>query len=261
VPKGGLARRASAIKTLSQNTPSTVLVLDAGNALSGQYVARLSEGEVIVEAMSAMGYDAMGVGTFDTMIGLDALKRRVAQADFGILSANLAWADTGELLLDPYIILERDGLKFGILGLSPQNAALVGPGLLDTAVVTDPTEAAARYVAELRPQVDAVIVLSLLGVPADRVLAETVPGINVIVGGNSGQLMLEPIRVGDTLIVQQGYNGEWMGMLQVTYDAQGVPSDYTEAMITLGPEYPDDPDVAAIKAKWDAVYPQPTLAN
>lgn len=238
-----------------------MLVLDAGNALSGQYLARMSEGEVMVEAMSAMGYDAMGVGTFDTMIGLEALNRRVAQAGFGVLSANLAWADTGALLLQPYVIVERDGHRLGILGLSPQNAAQVGAGIADKAVVADPTEAAAKYVAELRPQVDAIIVLSLLGLPADRALAEAVPGINVIVGGNSGQLMLEPVRVGDTLIVQQGYNGEWLGVLRATFDAQGVPSDYTEAMITLGPEYPDDPEVAAIKAKWDALHPQPTAAN
>jgi len=235
----------------------TLLVLDAGNTLSGQHVSRLALGENQVEAMNAMGYDAMGIGFMDTQVGLDALRQRVEQASFAIVSANLVAGDTLEPLFEPYTILERDGLTFGIIGISDPNAAQ-GPGIGGYAIVSDPTEAARKYVDALRPQVDTIIVLSLLGLNADQELAAAVPGINIIVGGNSGQIMMEPYRVGNTLIVQQGYNGEWMGMLQATFDQRGVPSDTIVSMIILVPEDAAAPEMAAIKAKWDALYPTPT---
>ena len=253
-----MARRATAIKGITASAEGAVLILDAGSSLSGQYVSRMAQGENMVEAMNAMGYDAMGIGYNDTTIGLDALQTREKQADFAMVSGNLVAAETQELYFDPYVIIERDGIKFGILGLSDTSATSQGAGFIDKATVLDATETARKYVAELEPQVDAIIVLSLLGQDADEQLAADVPGINVIVGGTSGELMQEPTRVGNTLIVQQGYNGEWMGVLQATFDAEGVPSNYTESLITLGPDYADDPEMAKLVEKWSLLYPTPT---
>jgi len=233
------------------------LILDAGNSLSGQYVSRMAQGQNMVEAMNAMGYDAMGIGSMDTMIGLPALRERQQEANFAMVSANLVSADTLEPYFNPYVILERDGLKFGILGLSGPDVAQ-GAGLVNTATVLDATETARKYVAELRPQVNAIIVLSRLGLEADEQLAEAVPDINVIVGGLTGQLMQAPTQVGNTLIVQQGYNGEWMGVLQASFDAQGVPSHTSETLITLGPDYQDDADMVKLQEKWNQLYPTPT---
>jgi len=51
-------------------------VLDAGNALLGAWVSLASEGRVTIEAMNAMGYDAMGVGMMEGIRGLDVLLAR-----------------------------------------------------------------------------------------------------------------------------------------------------------------------------------------
>jgi len=174
-----------------------------------------------------------------------------------MVCANLVSADTQQPHFEPYTILERDGVTFGILGLTNAYTAM-GPGFAETAVVTDASEAARRYVAELQPQVDVIIVLSLLGLESDMALAAAVPGISVIVGGNSGRLMQAPTRVENTLIVQQGYNGEYMGILRVTLDAAGVPSNYAEILIALGPDYADDPEMVALMEEWDRVIPTPT---
>lgn len=257
MPRGGLARRASAIKKYAGLAQGTLLIMDAGSALSGQYETRVSEGRMMVEAMDAMGYDAMGIGYFDTLLGPEALLQRAAEADMALVCANLVAADTQELYLPPYVILERDGARFGILGLTNDFTA-TAPGFAEAAAVTDATEAARRYVAELQGQVDVVIVLSLLGLEADMTLAEAVPGINVIIGGNNGRLMQMPTRVGNTLIVQQGYNGEYMGMLRVTLDETGAPRNEAEIMIALGQDYPDDPEMVALMDKWAQLIPTPT---
>ena len=66
-----------------------MLVLDAGNTIYGQALAVQSKGQVIVESMSAMGYDAMTVGESDLRLGLDLLLQRAEEADFIFLSCNL----------------------------------------------------------------------------------------------------------------------------------------------------------------------------
>jgi 2',3'-cyclic-nucleotide 2'-phosphodiesterase (5'-nucleotidase family) len=71
----------------------------------------------------------------------------------------------------------------------------------------------------------------------------------------------EPERVGNTLITQMGYRGEWIGMLHATFDEQGLPSNYRVEQITLGPEYADEPEMAALEQRWAQAYPTPTLRS
>jgi len=215
-----------------------------------------SAGRVIVEAMNAMGYDAMSVGEYDLAAGLALLKAREKEAEFPFLSANLVTADDSQLILKPHVILERGGVRFGILGLTDPGTEELAER--DKATLLDPVQVARQYVPELRDKVDILIVLSSLGLEEDKALAAAVPGIDIIVGGNTGRVMRAPERVGDTLVVQQGYRGEWLGRLQVTYDAQGVPVTYSEEMVTLTDEFEDDQEMAALVERWKALYPTPT---
>jgi len=118
-------------------------------------------------------------------------------------------------------------------------------------------QSAQQLVGQLRSQVDLLIILSRLGIDADRALAQSVPGIDIIVGGNTRKLMPQPERAGDTLIIQQGYLGEWMGVLEVAY-AQGKPIQAQERVISLTPDYQDDPEMAALLSKYAELYPTPT---
>jgi 2',3'-cyclic-nucleotide 2'-phosphodiesterase (5'-nucleotidase family) len=241
-----------------ENAEGIVLVLDAGSALGGGWVALKSKGRVIVEAMDAMGYDALTIGRMDMALGLEDVQERAKEAGFPFLSANIVDVE-GEPLFAPYTILERGGRRIGILGLSEENANLA-PGMTGLVEVLDYSEATARYVSELRGQVDLLIVLSHLGLEEDKLLAGEVSGIDIIIGGNTRKLMPVPERVGDTLIIQQGYLGEWMGKLTASYDGAGQLVAHGAQIITLGPEYADDPLVAELVDTWRARYPTPTRA-
>ncbi|MHB1296152.1 MAG: bifunctional metallophosphatase/5'-nucleotidase [Anaerolineae bacterium] len=249
-----MARRATIIRQARENTGDIVLTLDAGSTLFGESIAMQSEGSVIVQAMNAMGYDAMTLGRYDLAMGVDTLLERAAEASFPFLSANLVNAADRKPLVDPYVIIERQGKRFGIIGISEPEANQV-PGIAMTLTVLDATETTTRYVEELADQVDAVIVLSHLGLEADLALAEAVPGIDIIVGGNSRELMKAPQTVGDTLVVQQGYLGEWLGRLTVRYDEDGKVIESNEELIALTEEIADDPTMAGMVAEWVAKYP------
>lgn len=252
-----MARRATAIKRSREGNDGILLLLDAGNSLVGQWLSLKTDGRVLVEAMNLMSYDALTLGQMDWALGVDVLKERQAEAKFPFLSANVVALSDNKPIFKPYILLEQKGARIGIIGLSEPKSA-EAPGLSDTAAVLDPLPTVRQYVAELRDKVDILIVLSHLGLDEDKGLAGAVPGIDIIVGGNTRQLMRQPDQVGNTLIVQQGFRGEYIGRLQAAFDAQGVPGEFTEDIITLGTDYPDDAEMAAIVSKWAALYPSPT---
>lgn len=252
-----MARRATLFKQERENNDGLVLYLDAGSSLMGQWVSLKSKGEAIVETMNAMGYDAMTVGRMDLSSGLENLQERQKQAEFPILSANLVPIEGNEPIFEPYTLIEREGIRIGIIGLSEQEA-FQAPGVTDKARVLDPTTVAKRYVAELRDQVDLLIVLSRIGLDNDQLLAQAVPGIDIIIGGNTRKLMNKPERVGNTLIVQQGYRGEWVGKLTASFDGKGVLAEFKEEIITLDDKFADDPEMVEIMKPWRALYPTPT---
>lgn len=244
-----MARRATVIKEARKEDGRTVLVLDAGDTLLGQTIALETEGAAIVEAMNAMGYDAMAVGRLDLAKGVDVLTRRAQEAQFAILSSNLVRKGTQELILPASTIIERDGVRYGILGVTePQ--AMQAPGAAETIEVLDPTQAVRAALPNLSARSDVVIVLSHLGLNEDLALAEAVPGIDIIVGGRSRQLMRMPEVVGDTIITQMGFDGEYLGRLDVTVNADGRLSDAAATMIALTPDYADDPELAALVARY-----------
>ena len=78
-------------------------------------------------------------------------------------------------------------------------------------------------VAEAREQlhqlreekVDLVVLLSHLGFPQDLKLAAETPGVDVILSGHTHNRLHEPARVGDTLIIQSGCHGAYIGRLDL----------------------------------------------
>ncbi len=250
-----MARRATLIKSARAAHGDSLLVLDAGNTLFGRPLSLRSQGRVLVEAMNAMGYDAMVASYSELGYGLEVFLARQADAAFPFLSANLVDSER-EPIATPYITLDRAGGRIGIIGLSEPNPIQLSDSN-NTLTPLDPIEAARQYVVELRPQVDVLIVLSHLGLDLDANLAREVPGIDIIVGGRSRKLMQVPERVGDTFIVQQGYQGQWVGRLTVAFDEQWQVVNVTEELITLGQDFADDREMAALMVEWATRYPAP----
>lgn len=254
-----MARRATIIERLRSESANAVLVLDAGSALYGRWLSQQTEGRIIVEAMSALGYDAMAVGPRDLQWGADVLVQRASEADFPILACNIVSTKDGNLILPPYTILEREGLVFGILGVTEQEALSEVRAPVEDIEILDPATSVGTYLPELESQSDVVILLSHLGMEEDLVLAEQLSGIDIIIGGRSRLLMAEPNRVGDTVIAQVGYNGEWVGRLDVGFDQQGRAVEAELEFITLGPDVAEDAELKALVDEYKQAYPTPTL--
>lgn len=114
-------------------------------------------------------------------------------------------------------------------------------------------------VAEAREQlhqlreekVDLVVLLSHLGFPQDLKLAAETPGVDVILSGHTHNRLHEPARVGDTLIIQSGCHGAYIGRLDLEI-ADGRVSLRRHRLIAVDAG-PQDDQVAGLVADDDAV--------
>lgn len=214
-----------------------VLMMDAGDVMTGNPITerlyRNASGGALFEMMNMMGYDVWCPGNHDLDISQDNLRGLVSIARFPTVSANLL-NDRMEFPLGnrPYVILERGGIRIGIIGIMSQGlSSLVNQNNLVGLRVLSPVETLQRYVDELDPKTDLLIALTHQGVDEDSTLASQVHGLDVIVGGHSHTRLKKPKLVNDVIIVQTGSNTENLGVLDLSvaddrvvhYDGRLIP--------------------------------------
>jgi 5'-nucleotidase len=144
---GGAATFAAYVKVLRDQNPDGVIVVDAGDLFQGTLISNLTEGSVVIEAFNQIGYDAAAIGnhefdygpigpisaaTQSSMDPFGALKSRIAQAKFPLLTTNIYEARTGNrpgwLPGDGTLLIQRHGLKIGLFGLTtPQTPTVTLP--------------------------------------------------------------------------------------------------------------------------------------
>jgi 2',3'-cyclic-nucleotide 2'-phosphodiesterase (5'-nucleotidase family) len=170
--------------------------------------------------MNMMGYDAWCVGNHDMDISQENLAGLVRIANFPTTSANIE--QRGKLFppgTKPYLILERGGLRIGIIGLMSQELyGLVIQTNLTGIRVLSPVETMQRYLDELDPKTDLLIALTHQGVTDDSILAASVQGLDLIVGGHSHTRLKSPMVVNGVYILQAGSNTEYLGVADLVVE-------------------------------------------
>lgn len=97
-----------------------VLLLDGGDVMQGTPLSNLTRGRSTIEYYNAAGYDGAAIGNHEFDWGPAVLRERMAQARFPWLAANIlvAGSDTTPSWIRGSVILERDGIRIGLLGLT-----------------------------------------------------------------------------------------------------------------------------------------------
>ncbi|MCC7478953.1 5'-nucleotidase C-terminal domain-containing protein [bacterium] len=246
-PMGGVAKRAIYFQEKRRHKKMTWLTLDSGDALSGTPLSDAFQGYLDIEAMNRLGYDAMCLGVHDFDYGVGVLKQRMSEAKFAVLSANIISRDTGSSFAKPYTIIERDGLRIAVFGLTTTEiASRAAAKNFEGLTVQDPEEVAKSLVPELRAKADIVVALTHMGVNEDIRLASKVPGIDVIVGGMSHSELQVPMKVGQTLVVHDGFYGKNVGLLKLSFkpDSNGrlTRSYFDSSLEPMGGRYKENSD-------------------
>jgi 2',3'-cyclic-nucleotide 2'-phosphodiesterase (5'-nucleotidase family) len=125
----------------------------------------------------------------------------------------------------PYAIKEVGGVRVGFLGVVAEDTPLIThPNNVAGLRFGPVREAVEKYLPEVRAKSDIVVVLSHIGYPADRMLAETVRGIDIIIGAHSHTKVVDPSRIGDTLIVQAWEHAKALGVVDITLEGGRIKS-------------------------------------
>jgi 2',3'-cyclic-nucleotide 2'-phosphodiesterase (5'-nucleotidase family) len=218
---GGFQELAYVVDSIRSANPVSLL-MDAGDVMTGSPLSdkpyREADGGLLFEMMNMIGYDVWCPGNHDFDISQRNLMALVRVAEFPTVSANLV-NQNGEHHLGnrPYVILERGGLRIGVIGLMTQYLYdEVIQKNLEGIRVLSPEETLQEWVDELDPRTDLLVALTHQGADEDSLLAESVSGLDIIVGGHSHTRLKTPDKVNGVLIVQAGARAQNLGVLEVT---------------------------------------------
>ena len=232
--KGGVARRASLVQAIRNESPNTML-LDAGDIFQGTPYFNYYGGELEFKLMSKLKYDAATIGNHDFDNGIDGLYAQLPHAEFDFLSANYDFSNT---ILDthvkPYKVFNKNGIKIGVFGLGIMLDGLVLKNLYKETIYLDPTEIAQDMSRILKEEehCDLIICLSHLGYhyseyserPSDLKLAASTKNIDLIIGGHTHTFLHKPTITknaeGKNVLVNQvGCYGINLGRIDFFFDS------------------------------------------
>lgn len=232
--RGGYLRRMELVRREREAEPG-LLLFDSGDFSQGSPYYTLFKGDVEVGLMNMMRYDAATLGNHEFDFGLDNLARLLRKARFPVVCANYDFSGTPlEGLVKPYVVIEREGLRVGVFGLSPRLDGLVAKENYGGVVYNDPVEAARKAVKALRSgeRCDVVVCLSHLGWAQaqpdidDSTMIAGTRGIDLVLGGHSHSYFekLEHVRDADGRSVpvdQNGKHGVFVGKMEMSLKVEG----------------------------------------
>ncbi len=241
---GGYARIATIFNEARQKQPQGVLALDNGDTFHGTYPAVSSKGEAIVPLVNALQLDGM-TAHWEFAYGPEQFQKIVSMLDYPMLACNCYHTGTEELVFPSHTIVERGGLTIGIIGIAEHIVdKMMPPSFYKGVYFTLGNEELPAIIQQLREEenVDLVVVLSHFGFPQEVKLAREVDGIDILLSGHTHNRMTEPVLVNDTIIIQSGCHGTFVGKLDIEVE-QGKITEYRHELIEVAAEIKPDPNV------------------
>ncbi|HVB23072.1 MAG TPA: bifunctional UDP-sugar hydrolase/5'-nucleotidase [Ktedonobacteraceae bacterium] len=218
----GLARIATLVEQVRAEHPGIpVLYVDGGDIEeTAEYISNVTRGVAMHRLLSVASCQVATVGNGGILrYGFQLLEEYAAGAEYPLLLANLQTA-RGDILPGtvPTTILEAGSLRIGFIGVTATMSNIYETyfGLRSFPEVPLVRELATK----LRQQgANSVILLSHLGLPDDRLLAEAVQGdIDLIIGAHTHDVLPEGEWIGKIPIAQAGMYAEYLGRIDMQWD-------------------------------------------
>ena len=230
---GSYAQIATYVKDVRKNNKNVVLV-DVGDAIQDNQVdvfakdKKYYKDHPIPKVLNEMKYDVFVLGNHEFNFGMEALDEILKDIKAKKLTANFYYKKNDKRYIDATTIIEKDGVKLGIIGLStPMSAKFEeDTGNLKDMKFTSPTEEARTQVEKLKAKgVDAIIAVTHMGIENENNIPDTgmrdvinaVDGIDVVIAGHMHKdVPSETIK--NTLITEPHRYGTVVSEVDLTFD-------------------------------------------
>lgn len=220
---GSLTQIATAVK--KYRTDNTIIV-DVGDTIQDNYSEMFFKDKIhpMMLAMNEIGYDIWAIGNHEFNYGVENLKNIMKQSTSKVLIGNLYNPD-GTSFADSYTIIEKDGVKIGVIGMCTPNIIKWDSVNLKDYIVTDPVEETKKIVKDLRNKVDVLIATVHMGeeneydVPNSGAndLANACPELDLIIAAHEHKLV-EETYVNNVLIVENKSSGATMSKVNIVVE-------------------------------------------
>ena len=230
---GSYAQIATYVKDVRKNNKNVVLV-EVGDAIQDNQIdvfakdKKYYKDHPIPKVLNEMKYDVFVLGNHEFNFGMQALDEILKDIKAKKLTANFYYKKNDKRYIDATTIIEKDGVKLGIIGLStPMSAKFEeDTGNLKDMKFTSPTEEARTQVEKLKAKgVDAIIAVTHMGIDNENNIPDTgmrdvinaVDGIDVVIAGHMHKdVPSETIK--NTLITEPHRYGTVVSEVDLTFD-------------------------------------------
>ena len=258
---GGFAHIATLVKRLRAQRPGALL-LDGGDTWQGSATSLWTRAQDMVDASKLLGVDVM-TGHWEFTYGAARVKEVIAK-DFAdkteFVAQNVATADFGDPVFQPYVIRELNGVPVAIIGQAFPYTPIANPRhFVPEWTFGIQEERLQKVVLEARKKnAQVVVLLSHNGADTDLKLASRVTGIDAILGGHTHDAIPEPIAVknagGTTIVTNAGSNGKFLAVLDIDVRA-GRMSGYRYRLLPVFSNLlPPDPAMEELIRRHRAPY-------
>ena len=230
---GSYAQIATYVKDVRKNNKNVVLV-EVGDAIQDNQVdvfakdKKYYKDHPIPKVLNEMNYDIFVLGNHEFNFGMKALDEILKDIKAKKLTANFYHKKNDKRYIDATTIIEKDGVKLGIIGLStPMSAKFEDDtGNLKDMKFTSPTEEARTQVEKLKAKgVDAIIAVTHMGIENENNIPDTgmrdvinaVDGIDVVIAGHMHKDVPSEI-IKNTLITEPHRYGTVVSEVDLTFD-------------------------------------------
>lgn len=257
---GSVAQQAAAIA--QRRTPSTIVV-DAGDTIQGNSAELFLQDEMhpMSAGMNAIGYDVWVTGNHEFNFGMDTLKRVIAQQKAKVLVGNV-YAPDGTPLADGYTILNKQGVKVGVIGMVTPNITRWDSKNLEGWTVTNPVDECRKLTKQLRGQVDVLLGVMHMDPESEygvygsgaRDLAEACPEFDVIVAAH-GHRSVPGEMINGVLVVENSGNATTLSEIHLQLKRKwdgGWSIDQRTSEIVSMKDLPADAALSQQLAGYDA---------
>lgn len=226
-PFGGLVNRAAVIDSLLEIYPEAIVV-DCGDFLPAE--ADSLKSVYVVKALSLIKADAIAPGEQDFNLGRDFL----VSSGLPLLSPSLYNPDTRSYMFQNYIIQNTGIIKTAVITLiSPALLSFFPDSLRQQIGIEAPEASWKRFGPLLQEKSDIIILVSHMGYDKDVDFLQKNSNIDILISGHSQMLLQEPEKLGNSLLLASGKNGEYVGLLQVQLDSLNRMMSYNNELIPL----------------------------
>ncbi|MBO4622218.1 MAG: 5'-nucleotidase C-terminal domain-containing protein [Paludibacteraceae bacterium] len=273
---GTMARVSSYVKRQRKEMGDRLILLDNGDILQGQptcyytnFVAT-DKPNIAAEVLNYMQYDAEAFGNHDVEVGHKVYDKWIKELACPTLGANIIDEKAQQPYVQPYLIIEREGVRIAILGmLTPAIPNWLHQSLWSGLRFEEILQASRRWVKILREQEKADVVIGLYHSGWDggivtpdynedvaQMVAEQIEGMDILLFGHDHREFCQTVN--GMLCLNAAANAKKVAQATITLKKtkkgwtiakkQGDLIDVTEEAIDQDFMQHFQPQVDAIKA-------------